>query len=395
MESKNNRIVKETAIKIAIIALISLLLLIPLSMVRGVIDEREYTEQMVTKEIAASYAGTQVVGGPIFQVTATEWLIKPSVLNYKAEVTTDVLKRSIYRVIVYNSEIEMTGKLPVTEELVHAGKKTIRLDVLDFKGLSEMPQIILDGKALVFEQVNGQLLAQVEFPQQKIAGDEVDFLISLRLKGSQSLMFYPYGSQTTLTINSSYPHPSFQGEFLPETREVRDDGFSATWNVLRMNINSTNDQMGVKFVDPANPYQQATRSVKYGLLIILLVFVAGLLVEYLTHKEIDLVQYTVIGLSLVLFYMLLLSFSEFIIFGWAYLIAAVMTVMALMLYFQAILKHQSAYLMGGFLAAVYAVNYILLQMETFALLAGSLVLFALLSVVMYFTANSNNRKLQQ
>lgn len=176
---------------------------------------------------------------------------------------------------------------------------------------------------------------------------------------------------------------------------MRDDGFSATWNVLRMNINSTNDQMGVKFVDPANPYQQATRSVKYGLLIILLVFVAGLLVEYLTHKEIDLVQYTVIGLSLVLFYMLLLSFSEFIIFGWAYLIAAVMTVMALMLYFQAILKHQSAYLMGGFLAAVYAVNYILLQMETFALLAGSLVLFALLSVVMYFTANSNNRKLQQ
>ena len=150
--------------------------------------------------------------------------------------------------------------------------------------------------------------------------------------------------------------------------------------------------MGVKFVDPANPYQQSMRSAKYGMLIIVLVFVAGLVVEFLTRKEINPIQYAVIGLSLVLFYSLLVAFSEFMIFGIAYIIAALMTTGALMFYFRAILKSRSAYVLGGFVAVVYALNYMLLQMETYALLAGSVVLFLLLCVVMYLTANINNNK---
>lgn len=178
---------------------------------------------------------------------------------------------------------------------------------------------------------------------------------------------------------------------LPDNRNIRDDGFDATWNVSDLN-SSASDSIGVRFVDPANPYQQSMRSVKYGIIIIILVFVASLFVESLTRKEINPIQYSVIGLSLVLFYSLLLAFSEFIAFGIAYVIAALMTTGALVFYFRAILKNRSAYVLGGIVALVYALNYMLLQMETYALLAGSLVLFLLLCVVMYLTANINNNK---
>ena len=134
------------------------------------------------------------------------------------------------------------------------------------------------------------------------------------------------------------------------------------------------------------------RSAKYGMLIICLVFVAGLLVEFVTHKQIHIVQYAVIGLSLALFYSLLTAFSDMIPFGWSYLLAASMTTLALTLYYKGILKNKTAGVLGGFISIMYGANYILLQMENYSLLAGSLLLFVLLSVMMYFTANMNKAK---
>ena len=153
--------------------------------------------------------------------------------------------------------------------------------------------------------------------------------------------------------------------------------------------------MAVTFLDPADPYLQAERSTKYGILIITMVFVAGLLVEFITKKKIHIIQYAVIGLSLALFYALLLAFSEFILFGLSYLIAALMTTIALTLYFRGILKNKAAYLLGIFVALFYAINFVLLQLENFALLSGTLILFILLSTIMYFTRNSNIEKEEQ
>ena len=143
---------------------------------------------------------------------------------------------------------------------------------------------------------------------------------------------------------------------------------------------------GVDFIKVASQYQQAMRSAKYG---ICLVFVAGLLVEFVTHKQINIVQYAVIGLSLTLFYSLLTAFSDMIPFEWSYLIASSMTTLALTLYYKGILKNKSAWVLRGFISIMYGVNYILLQMENYSLLIGSLLLFVLLSVMMYFTANMN------
>ena len=411
METKVNSNTKRTAIKVSLVAVISLLLLIPLAMIKGVIEDREQTKDSVTMEVANSYAKPQTVSAPyvvsyVVETRTVDKKIEPSgkqtyvedydsyclQVDYTADVETDILHRSIYDVIVYNSKVKISGKLPVTEKSIIARDNEFRFKVTDKKGFSNPSQLTFGGGSFELRRQSEEFVANVVFPKGAKAGDVIDFAFTFDLKGTESLFFKPSrDGNTTVAISSSYPHPSFQGAMLPNTREVKDDGFNATWSVSSFN-SSSYDDMGVKFVDPANPYQQSMRSAKYGMLIIILVFVAGLFVEFLTRKEINPVQYAVIGLSLVLFYSLLVAFSEFMTFVVAYLIAALMTTSALIFYFRAILKSRSAYVLGGFVAVVYALNYMLLQMETYALLAGSVVLFLLLCVVMYLTANMNNNK---
>lgn len=400
MENKRNLNAKHSAIKIGVVTLISLLLLIPLSMIEGVIGEREETKCIVENEVANSYAKAQEINAPVLKscvmtkpatgstsMETSEHIIQCTKLDYNVEVITDVLHRSIYNVIVYNSKIVITGKLKVMEPAIKALFNTFNFSVSDFKGIDKLPQLSFGGKTYLLVKDNNTLTAKVELPENAKVGDFIDFSVAIDLKGTDYISFQPIAQETTMTMKSSYPHPSFQGTFLPNHREVSDDGFMAKWSVLDMNVDSTYETMCVKFVDPANPYQQSMRSAKYGMLIIVLVFVAGLFVEFFTRREINMVQYAVIGLSLALFYSLLVAFSEFVAFGWAYIVATLMTISALMLYFKAILKNNSAYMLGGFVTMVYVVNYMLLQMETFALLAGSLVLFILLCVVMYLTSN--------
>ena len=411
MDTTVNSNAKRTAIKVSLVAVISLLLLIPLAMIKGVIEDRERTKESVTMEVADSYAKPQTVSAPdlVSYVVETKKADKKSEpsgrqtyvadyhsycsqVDYTADVETDILHRSIYDVIVYNSRVKISGKLPVTEKSIVARENEFRFKVADIKGFSNPSLLTFGGQSFELRRRSEELVADVVFPKDAKAGDVIYFAFTFDLKGTESLFFNPSrDGNTTVVISSSYPHPSFQGAMLPNTREVKDDGFNATWSVSSFN-SSSYDDMGVKFVDPANPYQQSMRSAKYGMLIIILVFVAGLLVEFLTRREINPIQYAVIGLSLVLFYSLLLAFSEFMAFVIAYIIAALMTTGALMFYFRAILKSRSAYILGGFVSIVYALNYMLLQMETYALLAGSVVLFLLLCVVMYLTANMNNNK---
>ena len=406
---KKNLNTTRTAIKISLVAAISLLLLIPLTMVKGVIDDREDTKDAVTEEVANSYAKSQTISAPYLtsyvleeitvdkkkQTYVEDYNTYCPQVDYAADVETDILHRSIYDVIVYNSKIQISGKFPVTEKSAIARNIEFRFQVTDIKGFNNPSQLTFGGKTFEICRKGGEFVAGVTLPKEVKVGDTVDYTISFGLKGTESLFFCPSPTgETSLAINSAYPHPSFHGSIVPNTREITDDGFNASWEVSSVN-SSSHDNMGVKFVDPANPYQQSMRSAKYGILIIILVFVAGLFVEFLTKKEINPIQYAVIGLSLVLFYSLLLAFSEFMTFGVAYLIATAMTTIALTLYFKAILKSRSAYTLGGFVALVYALNHILLQLDTYALLAGSLVLFLLLCVVMYLTANTNTKTEQQ
>lgn len=389
--------------KIALISLISLLLIIPLTMISGVIGEREYSRSEVKAEIARNVAESQIVDGPRLVYTLEEermvddkkelveyvHSVHPQKLESDVSVDTETLRRSIYNVIVYHSIVNIKGRFLLPDAIYEGKNIKVKIKVSDLKGLIATPHINLMGKDYEFDVEESDVLyANIELPEQKPSDGVVLFSMSLDMKGTERLMFAPNADETIVSIKSPYPNPSFVGEYLPLSRNVSEKGFTATWKVLKINKKS-NAYFGVDFIEMASQYQQAMRSVKYGILIICLVFVAGLLVEFVTKKPIHVIQYAIIGLSLVLFYSLLIAFSDIVVFGMAYLISAMMTTLALTLYYWGILRNKSAWILGGFTSMMYATNYILLQMETYSLLAGSLLLFVLLSVMMYFTANMN------
>lgn len=392
--------------KIAFIGLISVLLNIPLIMIQGVINEREDLKYSVKQEISKAVAERQIVNGPRFIYTLEKEQIvddkketieelhsvNPHKLESKVSVSTETLHRSIYDVIVYRSKVDMKGNFILSNVAYKGENFRIKMKVSDLKGLTDTPQISLLGKDYMFDvNDSGELYTNIELSKESQTDGIIPFTIQFELKGTERLMFAPSADETILSISSPYPNPSFVGAYLPLSRDVNENGFTATWKVLKINKKDS-EYMGVDFIEVASQYQQAMRLVKYGMLIICLVFVAGLLVEFVTRKQIHVVQYTIIGLSLALFYSLLTSFSDIISFGWSYLVATAMTTLALTLYYRGILKSKSAWILGGFVSIMYVANYILLQMETHSLLAGSLLLFALLSVLMYYTANMNKVK---
>ena len=400
-ETKKNSVF--TLKKIALISVISLLLIIPLTMISGVIDEREYSRKEVKKQISKSVADDQVIDGIRLVYTVEEermvdskkeivedvHIVYPKKLESDVSVSTETLKRSIYNVIVYHSIVNIKGSFLLPDAIYEGKNIKVKMKVSDLKGLMDTPQISLMEKNYQFDvDDSGFLYANIELPAQKQFDGVVLFSMNLNMKGTERLMFAPNADETIVTINSPYPNPSFVGEYLPLSRDVNGNGFTATWKILKIN-KKANTYFGVDFIEMASQYQQAMRSVKYGMLIICLVFVAGLLVEFVAKKQIHVMQYAVIGISLVLFYSLLIAFSDIVMFGMAYLISATMTTFALTLYYRGILKSNSAWVLGGFVSLMYMANYILLQMETYSLLAGSLLLFALLCMVMYFTTDMN------
>ena len=316
-------------------------------------------------------------------------IVYPQKLENDVNVTTETLTRSIYDVIVYHSTVNIKGSFLLPDAAYKGKDMKVKMKVTDLKGLLDTPQISVMGKNYKFDvDDSGFLYTNIELSGQKQSDGIVLFSMNLDLKGTEELMFAPNADEMVVSMNSPYPNPSFVGGYLPLSRDVSDNGFTAMWRVLKINRVSKT-YFGVDFIEVASQYQQAMRSVKYGMLIICLVFVAGLLVEFVTKKQIHIIQYMIIGLSLTLFYSLLVAFSDIMMFGVSYLIAAVMTTLALTLYYRGILKDKSAWILGGFISLMYMTNYILLQMETHSLLAGSLLLFVLLSVLMYFTANMN------
>lgn len=372
-------------------------------MIKGVINERNELKYSVKKEISRAISESQIVDGPrlIYTVEKEQvvdgnkemveeiHVINPQKMESVVNVTTETLRRSIYNVIVYHSKININGSYVLPEAVYNGKNFKIKMKVSDLKGLIDTPKISLLKKDYKFDvDDSDQLYTVIELPKENQTDRIIPFTMQLELKGTERLMFAPSADETVLSISSSYTNPSFVGEYLPLSRDVDEKGFTAKWKVLKIN-KKRSEYMGVDFIEVASQYQQAMRSVKYGMLIICLVFIAGLLVEFVTRRQIHVVQYAIIGLSLVLFYSLLTAFSDIIPFGWAYLIASIMTTIALTLYYKGILKNKSAWILGGFISIMYATNYILLQMETHSLLAGSLLLFALLSVMMYFTANMN------
>ena len=390
--------------KIILMALLSLMLLIPLAMIQEQIRDRKQSADETLGEVSGSWGWAQTLSGPevtFFRErteqekkdkddgTLVPLAVCPERLVYDVDTRTQSLHRAIYDVMVYTADITASGVFLFPERCRDYGVKTIfSLGLNDLRGIEGAVSLSIGGREYsVTQGGNGQVSQQIELdPACFGSGQTVPFEIRFRTRGSQGLYFKPFGEVTEVRLRGDCPSPSFDGDFLPSEREVREDGFSASWTVSAINRGRPDEtSFGVKLLQGVSQYQQTTRSAKYGILIILLVFVAGLAVELVGKKRIHLIQYLVIGLSLVLFYALLLAFSELMAFWLAYLLAAGMTTAALTGYFRGILKDRTAWLLGCLVAIAYIVCYILLQMETYALVAGTLVLFVILVGIMYFT----------
>ena len=401
-------------LKIALMGVLALLMLVPLAMIQGQIRDRQEAAKASRSDVAASWGRAQTLSGPVldFHYETEEmedgkkttrnstWSVYPRTLSYDLDLQTQTLHRSIYDVMVYGADVVVTGDFVLPASL--GEKKIVEQEVMtwlsDLRGIEGAVEIKLGEETFSFHTGNGgssrsSLSEPISLDASLMDGKTVlPFKLTYRVKGSSSLLVRPYGENTEVKMRSNCPDPSFTGDFLPSEREVTADGFTARWAVSEINRGNPDDtSFGVNLLQGVTQYQQTTRSAKYGILVILLVFIAGLAVELVGKKKIDLVQYLVIGLSLVLFYALVLSFSEFMSFALAYFLAALMTVAALFGYFRGILRDRSAWLLTALVALAYLLSYVLLQMETYALLAGTLVLFVLLVGIMYLTTNLNKR----
>ena len=418
------------SVKIILIGVLILILLIPLAMIRGLISERSETASEATTEVQNKWSSSQLVTGPFISIPcyenyeetyyengATKIRVKkvknyihilPELLDITGNVETEELSRGLYDIVVYKTPLVLKGKFIIPEHfettilpediaLQHA---TLNLGISDLRGISEQITVDWGKETLQFNPglpsdfILSSGVSSVLPQHQKLqAGDSIEFSIQLQLKGSESIQFSPFGKTTQIHLTSSCTTPSFTGAFLPENREITNSGFTADWKVLNLNRNYpqvfTSNQyhneeelssFGVNLLLPVQQYQQSMRSVKYASLIIILTFVISFFVEVMQKKNIHPFQYLLIGLGLCLFYTLLIAISEHLGFNLAYLISAIMTIILLTLYMRGILKiRKTAFTIGGLLALLYLYIFVLIQMETYALLAGSLGLFITLA----------------
>lgn len=449
-----------STIKLVVVAFLTLLLLIPLSMVSSLIRERQQTKSSAILDITSKWGGMQTITGPCLVIPYTETLTEngkesvvkknllllPETLLADGNVAVESRKRGIYDASVYKSDLTLSGTF-LMAEIDKAGLKPEQLllnesrmiiSLSDLKGIAAGITLKMNNQNYTFEPglpsdnlsvgavniqdvrpddmikynygsgTENQIFAVgLNTKLDSISGnysdsEEVPFSLTLQLNGSQGLYVVPVGRTTTVKLTSNWATPSFSGEFLPETREVTDDGFTAQWKVLDLNrsygqhVSATNQKdidmmassrFGVQFIQAVDQYQQNMRSVKYAILIILLTFVAVFFIELSRkHSAVNPFQYLLVGLALILFYTLLLSMSEVWGFNLAYIVAAVMTIVLITIHMGSVLRSRKmGLIIGGVLTFLYLFIFILIQMESYALLFGSLMLFAILAVIMYYS----------
>ena len=432
-----------TIIKLLGVGALVLVLLIPLAMITGVLNERLARRNEAVVDITSSWGKEQNVIGPVLGIpfqyrfkavkevplaegrverreveetaTANAYFL-PQLLKVNGEVQTQTLHRGIYDAAVFRAQLVLSGKfappdfgaLKIDSRDLQWKDAFVTIAVNDLRGTREA--LLLDwGGAkrplLPGSQVPGYTTgATASLGADKPIDNEVEFSIALDFNGSDGIFFVPFGVQNEATLKSNWPDPAFRGAFLPADRSVRPDGFNANWKVSyygrdypqqwtsrggneRFNLQVvTNSRFGAQFLSILDAYRYVERSIKYGVLFLVLVFTTFFLFEATARQKIHPVQYLMVGAALCLFYLLLLSISEFIGFGWAYLMAAAASTILITWYCRFFLGGGVRTLMiGAGLAGVYTFLYITLRQQDYALLMGAIALFIVLAVVMYVT----------
>ncbi len=443
-----NRWIKESiTIKLMSIGFLVLILLIPSSWIESLIVERQSRAESVIQEISGKWSGEQNIVGPILVIPfiqrekidkgkdgieIREWTEKafflPERLDVSGKVDPQILHRGIFEAAVYESELNLTAnfttpdfkKLNIAEGDVLWKESYLILGLNDLRGISKNPVMKMGNQELLgepssqigltnqFKNGNDDANTNVTSSENGIIAplywqSQEDFSgaasIKLNMKGSTLLYFVPAGKTTHVSLQGSWSNPSFDGSFLPSSRDVNEAGFTAQWDVLHYNRpfsqqwiganqKISGSEFGVKLLIPVDQYQKSMRTSKYGVLIILLTFISLFMVEIMRKVRIHPFQYILIGAALIIYYSLLLSFSEHVGYNMAYFIATGAIVTLIGLYSTTFLGDKKLVLIfSSLLIFFYGFIFVIIQLQDYSLLLGSLGLFFIIGLLMYFSKN--------
>ncbi len=429
-QDKQKLINWQITLKVFIIGVIAVALLVPKFLIIGLISERQKTAETSSKEVMQLWSNEQTVRGPVISLpyiersfdssgqetgeTERECYLLPESLSIEGEIQPEKRKRSIYETIVYESESNISGifdisdfnTLKISTEDILWEKAKILVAISDLRGISDRISFSWNNSEYAFTPgMENKLIGingiSLQLPHLTPADFPGKFQFSLKLKGSESLNFAPLGETTEVNLKSTWNDPGFTGNFLPADYDINNDGFTANWKVLNFNRNFpqqwkndeyrvTEADFGVNLVTVADHYQKSSRSAKYAILVILFTFLSFFLNETITKQKVHPFQYILVGFAVLVFYLLLLSISEQLGFNLAYLISSISVIAMVFLYTRSFLKKWiNSLILTLILTFSFGFIFILMQLETLALLVGSIGLFVVLGLTMFFTRKIN------
>ncbi len=437
------------SLKLSVIGLFVLILLIPSEMVQSLIRERETTRNEAISEIWRTWGDKQVLAGPVVSVpvvslksmpngtveSSTRYLhFLPENLSFSGKVVPLRRYRSIYEVVLYSSDLTVKGNFkPLVPKGLNVQPADVKWDkafvvfgISDMKGVKENIDLAWNDSVLRLQPgvpVHDIIKGGVSIPVAIDPAIDNKFSFKLQLNGSRLLAFLPFASEMNVNLTSSWANPSFEGAFIPTDKNVTKDGFTAKWKILELNRNygqfgldnfinaggeesskemfdkdrispdNSTGAFGVNLIMPVDQYQRTTRAAKYGVLFVILTFVTFFFFELLRKKYVHPLQYLIVGFAIMLFYLLLLSLAEYLLFDLAYAISAVVVTLMVMLYAGAIFNNRKyGIIVGLILFMLYAYFYTLLQLQLYSLLFGSIGMAVMLSIIMLLTRNLHQER---
>jgi inner membrane protein len=437
-EQKEFNWTESFTVKLAIIGTMTLLLLIPLTMIKSIIKERENNQVEVEKTMMEQWGDAQEITGPVLHIpfyktvirketeeklVVKKWVhIMPENLTIDSNISPNTRYRGIYKTTVFHSEMNIAGHFLLDKEQLKKygdldySDAVLSIGITDNRGIKGITEIKWNTTPLEIEPglkckdlVSQGISAQVPLIGESTNKD-CDFNIKLNVSGTKSLSYCPNGKTTTIQLSSSWTDPKFTGSFLPNKRKITPEGFQAEYEITHLNRSfpqiwqekdyAINDRtLGVELFIPNNHYQKSLRSAKYGILFIILTTLVFLFIELSKKKEIHMLQYLLVSLALVLFFSILTALSEHLGFNLAYLCASVCTIALITSYSKTLLKENQLTLwVLGLLTILYTFLFVLLQLQDYAFLAGNIGLFVILAVIMKASSklklNTTNQSLK-
>jgi inner membrane protein len=421
--------------KLGGLVLVLILLLMGLGQITDLVNERQGQRSLAIQSVGKSLAGSQTLLGPLLQMACTEeWSVTvdkkttterrefkryavPTGLNVSGTNQLESRSRGLHATQVFTLKSHLSAQWQNLESLKggaeHANSQvkcepaTMLLAVSDARGI-RLANVKINGAAQTVQSdtlnPTYQRGIHVRLAENTDFSAPLDAQIDLELLGTERFSIVPLGNATQINLTSNWPHPSFDGQFLPSERKITDKGFEASWRVsslastaqqdvmkqkpLCANVESTGcvETIGVAFIDPINTYSLSNRATKYGLLFIALTFVAVGLFEFMKSLRVHPIQYFLVGAAISIFFLLLVSLSEHFVFATAYAIASSACALLLAYYASHMLGSWKRGLPFGFgIAMLYGLLYVLLQLEQTALVVGAVALFIVLAAVMALT----------